>query len=37
MTRLPSMTSTPWRGCHAVGNAQYSSQFELSGGLTLGF
>jgi hypothetical protein len=27
----------PWWGCYVVGNAQYSNQFELSGGVNLRF
>lgn len=27
----------PWWGCYVVGNAQYSNQFEFSGGVTLRF
>jgi hypothetical protein len=27
----------PFWGCYVLGNAQYSNQFELSGGLTLRF
>ena len=27
----------PWYGCYVVGKAQYSNQFELSGGLLLRF
>ena len=27
----------PYWGCYVVGNAQYSNQWELSGGITLRF
>jgi hypothetical protein len=27
----------PWWGCYVVGDAQYSNQFEMSGGIMLRF